>query len=123
LSAPVDYEFEFGLGDMVINEPDLPLPSAREPLFVVKPIDKYEPPKLHEDEKAIFKPDPLAPITKILSNTPTSHKQRSEITRSLSPEDLKKILAGPVKIDFGTIYVNSMMKRTFSVKNELRYAI
>lgn len=36
---------------------------------------------------------------------------------------MKKIYCGPIKIDFGTIYVNSTQFRTFTVKNDLRYSI
>jgi len=39
----VDYEFEFGLGEQLIAEPDLPLPISKEGLFVIKPIEQYEP--------------------------------------------------------------------------------
>lgn len=120
LSAPVDYEFEFGLGDQIIVEPDLPLPTSKQPLYVVKAIDKYEPPRLHEDQRVIFKPDPDVVITKILPKEPTTHKQKLEISNSLSPDQLIKILAGPTKIDYGTIYVNSIMKKTFTIKNELK---
>lgn len=38
-------------------------------------------------------------------------------------EDLKLINSGPSKIDFGNIYVNCEMRRTFSVMSNLRGAI
>ena len=36
---------------------------------------------------------------------------------------MKRIQAGPIKIDYGTIYINTPMSRTFFIHNNLRYAV
>lgn len=41
----------------------------------------------------------------------------------LSAEMLQKIEAGPVRIDFGVIYIKSRMSKSFFVKNDLRTSI
>lgn len=102
---------------------DVDFKIKKDPLFVVKPIEQYEPIKVQEEEIVKFKADPNQPVKRLLSARPQSHKQVRDVHLELSPEELKKIYAGPIKIDFGTIYVNTIMYKTFSVKNDLRNAI
>ncbi len=35
---PIDYEFIYGLGEKGLDSPRMPLPSLKDPLYVVKPI-------------------------------------------------------------------------------------
>ena len=41
----------------------------------------------------------------------------------LKGEELKKIQAGPVQIEFGKVFVKSKISRTFHIKNDLRNTI
>ena len=41
----------------------------------------------------------------------------------LTGEELKRIQAGPVEIDFGKVFIKSEISRTFHIKNDLRTAI
>jgi hypothetical protein len=70
VSAPVDYEFEFGLCEQLIMEPDLELPVSKEGVFVIKPIEQYEPLSKYEGEKVVFKADSNEPVKRILSSRP-----------------------------------------------------
>lgn len=55
-SPPHDYEFELGMMETGVIEPELPLPPNTDGLFVTRPIDKYEPLK---GANSLFCPDPL----------------------------------------------------------------
>lgn len=95
-----------------IQEPKLSLPEAKDTLFVTKPIDKYEPVKLAKksDGKQIqFNPDPNTVSKKKFPSEPKTHSEIRDTTMELTPEMLQKINSGPVRIDFGTIYIKSKM--------------
>ena len=94
---------------------------AKETLFVTMPIDTYEPYK--QDDVRTFEPDPNIPIKKKFSSEPKNHSEIRDVTTSLSGLQLQKIFAGPIHIDFGNVYVNSEMVKTFRVRNDLRTAI
>ena len=42
-TVPMDYEFQLGMMETGIMEPELALPPNLDGLFVTRPIDKYEP--------------------------------------------------------------------------------
>lgn len=121
-NAPEDIEFRLGMMHTGICEPELSLPDAADGLFVTRPIDKYEP-LSSANEKDIFKPDPLQPMKKKLPSQPQTHRDIRDINMELKGEELKKIQAGPVRIDFGNVFVKSKISRTFHIKNDLRSAI
>lgn len=52
-----------------------------------------------------------------------THKEKREVAMELTGEELKKIQAGPVEIDFGNVFVKSEIARTFHIKNDLRTSI
>jgi len=41
----------------------------------------------------------------------------------LTGEELKRIQAGPVEINFGKVFVKSKISKTFHIKNDLRTSI
>ena len=59
---PIDYEFAVGMTENGIDQPKLRLPEAKNPLYVTKPIDNYEPMKAEKQidgkVKKSFNPDP-----------------------------------------------------------------
>lgn len=119
--APRDKEFEARLLDTNIRPPTMGLPEMRDQLFVTKPIGSYEP---HiEEATKMFHPDPLAPVRKYFPTQPLTHKEIRDIALELSGEQLQKVLVGPVKMDFGEVYVKSRKTMTFHVKNDLRNSI
>jgi hypothetical protein len=123
---PIDYEFQVGMIEHGIAEPQLNLPEAKDTLFVTKPIDKYEPvkPVTKSDGKQVpFNPDPNTVSKKKYPSEPKTHSEIRDTTMELTPEMLQKINAGPVRIDFGVIYIRSRMSKTFFVRNDLRTSI
>ena len=42
-NGPIDYEFETGMIDTKIKKQNIPIPNAKERLFVTKHIADYEP--------------------------------------------------------------------------------
>lgn len=102
-----------------VIEPELPLPPNNDGLYVTRPIDKYEPPSQVND-KGFFNPDSMQPVRKKFPANPSTHRDMRDINMDLTGEELKKIQAGPVIIDFGKVFVKSRISRTFQVKNDLR---
>ena len=70
---PKDLEFEMGLAEQLINEPELVLPTKKDALFVIKPIAEYEPPSRVECERGTFTANPTLPVRRILSAKPKNH--------------------------------------------------
>lgn len=125
--APVDYEFEVGMIEQGINEPDMRLPEVKDTLFVTKPIDKYEPLRAEKQVDGVivnkFEPDPNQIIRKKFSHEPKTHSEIRDTLMELTAEMLQKINAGPVRIEFGSVYIKSKMIKTFYIKNDLRTSI
>jgi hypothetical protein len=118
----MDYEFQLGMMETGMMEPGLGLPPNQDGLFVTRPIDKYEPLQ-SANEKTIFKPDPTQPMKKRFPAAPLTHRDIRDINMELQGEELKKIQAGPVEIDFGRVFIKSKITRTFHIKNDLRSSI
>lgn len=55
-TVPLDVEFELGMMDTKVYPPSENLLTTRDPLFVSKPIGKYEPQR--EEIAKLFNPDP-----------------------------------------------------------------
>ncbi|EAR97253.2 flagellar associated protein (macronuclear) [Tetrahymena thermophila SB210] len=121
IGAPVDLEFELGMMDPKIEPPMLDLPPSKDPLFVLKPIGDYDP--IQDQIKKVFDPNPDAIIKKLLPEKAVDHKDVKGVHKELTGQELKCIQSGPTVIDFGEVYVNSRVQKTFSVKNDLRDAI
>ena len=64
---------------------ELPLPDAKEDLYVNKPIGKYLPSRLVDNQKS-FKPDPNTLIKKKWHSKPSAHKEVREIAAKLTGE-------------------------------------
>ncbi|EWS70940.1 flagellar associated protein, putative (macronuclear) [Tetrahymena thermophila SB210] len=121
--APIDYAYEVGMIQNRLDTPELPLPISNEPLYVNKPIGKYEPYAQNQENMKSFNPDPNVIIKKKWHSKPQNHKEIREISMKLQGEQLQKIFAGPVFIDFGPVYVKSTIQKTFTIRNDLRTAI
>ena len=119
---PFDMEFWFKMAsDVDLGEPNITVPNQRDPLWVNKPLGKYEP--IGEVKNEQFKPDPNKPGKKKFSPHPASHAEERDVHLELSPDMLQKVFSGPKSIDFGHIYKKSRASKYFSVKNELRTSI
>lgn len=102
------------------------LPDIKDTLFVTKPIDRYEPLRSKKQDGQLvvsFNPDPNQVVKKKFHSQPQTHSEIRDINIELTSEMLQKIQAAPVKIDFGSIYVNSKMTKTFYIRSDLRTAL
>ncbi|CAD8106047.1 unnamed protein product [Paramecium primaurelia] len=124
LDPPIDYEFAVGMNDDVYEQ-NLNLPDANESLFVTKPIYHYEPQTRVKEGNVIkpFDPDPKTVPKKKFPSEPKTHSEIRDTTTELNAQQLLKICAGPVKMEFGNIFVKSMAIKYFYVRNELRSSI
>ena len=71
----------------------------------------------------IFRPDPTKPVKVTFPSEPKSQAEMKDTTRELTPEELQRVFAGPITIDFGSIYIKSRASRYFSIQNQLRTSI
>lgn len=100
--------------------PKLEVPKTIDPLFVVKPLGKYEPNDKEDMEK--FYPDANVKLRRLPEST-AIHAINREINQNLTNELLKHIQAGPTEIDFGKVFVNSRSKKYFHIKNQMKFVV
>lgn len=112
--------------DNVLDSPRLKLPEAKEDLWVLKPVGKYEPTTVEdnfENKKINFDPD-MHPKEKELekySRFPRTHKEKKDCEMDLDGFDLQKIQIGDKgELDFREVFIKSEMTRTFWIRNNLR---
>jgi len=120
-NPPPDINFILGIYPKENKLPKLKVPMKTDTLYVTKPIDRYEP--IIETQSQIFNPDPMQRIKRKFPPEPKSHAEIRDCSQELTGVLLQKIYAGPVEIDFKSIYVKSKEIRTFSVRNDLRSSI
>ena len=120
-NPPPDYTFMLGIYSRESKLPKLKSQNKMETLYVNRPIDRYEP--VVELQSQIFNPDPSQRIKHKFPPEPKSHAEIRDCNQELTGPMLQKIYAGPVEIDFKSIYVKSKEVRTFSVRNDLRSSI
>ena len=131
-----------------LDTPKLRLPTPRDKLWVASPIGQYESIAMEEyvkkdigktpddiyDEK-FFKKKNLEDdgyhnynILQVKNKTreekvgdiPRTHQEIRECSMELSGEDLQKIQVGTKEINYGQIFINSEISKTFWIKNNLR---
>ena len=125
-----------------LESPKLRLPEPKDKLWVVKPVGQYEPLYMEEsinqaigktpddmpEEKYENKKNNLINIfrkNKIIDETktgdiPRTHQEIRECSLELSGEELQRIQVGTKELDFGQIFKNSEISKTFWMKNNLR---
>ena len=130
-----------------LESPKLILPEPSDKLWVAAPIGQYEPAYMEQNiKKDIGKtPDDMYEESefkkKSLSNDgyynfniyqikngkeekggdiPRTHQEIRECSMELNGEELQKIQVGTKEINFGQIFINSEISKTFWIKNNLR---
>lgn len=107
------------------ESPKLQIPEVKENLWVLKPIGKYEPESLYENNdtgKDIMDTN-KRPSEKLPSLNPTTHKEKKDCEMELDGFALQKIIVGTKEtreIDFGDVFKNSEMYKTFWIRNNSR---
>ena len=82
---PIDYEYEFGLtAKPRTDSPKLSLPTQKENLFVLKPIDRYEP--THIKSSQGFHPDPNSKLKRKYPSEPKTHAEIRDCEIELNGE-------------------------------------
>ncbi len=69
-----------------LEEPNLELPEAKDPLFVMKPIGNYEP--IKQEAQKNFKPNVDEIVKKRFPEKPVTHKDVRDIHLELDGEAL-----------------------------------
>jgi hypothetical protein len=123
-----------------VDSPKVPMLKEPEPLWVVKPIGKYEPKQIGDPlekkdqmygvdvrpekirekmlkEKSLPR-DAMIPIEK-----PRNNKEAKECNLELNGEALQHVHVGCEEINFGDIFKSSEVYKTFWVRNNLRSSI
>lgn len=108
--------------DNICDSPRFNLPEAKEHLWVVKPIGKYEPISTIDTidtKRQVLDPD-VKPPEKLPDLVPKTHKEKKDCEMELSGEDLQKIQIDTKDLIFGDVFKSSDMSKTFWIKNNLR---
>ena len=131
-----------------LDSPKLRLPTPKDKLWVASPIGQYESLAMEEyvkkdigktpddmyDENMTKKKDLVTDgynnynIYQVKNKTkegkggdiPRTHQEIRECSMELSGEDLQKIQVGTKEINYGQIFINSEISKTFWIKNNLR---
>ena len=113
-------------GNRLIS-PKLKLPEPKDSLWVLKPVGKYEPIFMEDNNKKTLNksPDDLPETFEIKNKMetgeiPRTHQEIRECNLQLSGEDLQKIQVGCKEMKMGQIFKNSERAQTFWVKNNYR---
>lgn len=114
---PVDLEFVLHDGPR-IDSPKLKLPQQKDNLYVDRHIDKYEPTIIMEEKQFIHNPNQQ--LKKQFHSEPRTHIETRDCQMELSGDKLQKIRISPQIIEFNTLFVKSMAKKTWGIKNDLR---
>jgi len=118
---PFDFDFIFGTQTIPMDRPKYALPDPHDPLFVTKPLGRYEPASGTKVE--VFQPDPNKSYKKMFPSEAGSQAEKRDIMKELNAEELQKVFVGPTTIDFGIVYVKSKVHKFFAVKNNLKTSI
>lgn len=118
---PIDYEFIYGPYVRLSESPKLQNTTEKDTLFVSKPIKGHEPLKTLESQR--FVPNILANIKKPFPERPRNHAEMRDCAMDLDAKQLQKVFAGPKSLKFGVIYIKSVAKRCFTIRNDLKTCI
>lgn len=89
----------------------LVLEKRNDPLFVLKPVDRYEP--SIEAQSLAFNPDPMQKIKRKFPRKPKSHAEISDCGRELTGAMLQKVINIDLNILINIIY-NFFQKISFN---------
>lgn len=107
------------------DSPHLQIPEVQEQLWVIRPIGKYEPitsNDIHDVGKDTLDPN-KRPSEKLANLTPKTHKEKKDCEMELDGFSLQKVIVGTREsreIDFGDVFKNSEMYKTFWIRNNSR---
>jgi len=95
-----------------IAGPKISLPTQVDPLYVEKPVGRYEP--MYQDGEKILqrnekesRQDGNKILKKVWSSKPKTAAEEHDIKQELTGEQLQKILTVPGQMNFGKVFVKS----------------
>jgi hypothetical protein len=100
----------------LIKEPHLSLNPSSSPFLPSNSLSGSQSTKSSSHNS--FKPDPFLPCKKKLQSEPKTNQDIRHCQAVLTGLELQRILTGPNRINFGTIFVKSKVTQTFWVKND-----
>ena len=110
--------------DLQMAEPKFEFVQEVDPLYVEKPIGKYEPTATNLDRTRARKQQADNRIVKKkFKAEPTTQNELRDCQVELTGEQLQKIIAGPQKINFKNVFVKSETTKSFNISNDLRQNI
>lgn len=120
----IEKDPDLGMDSRGPPTPKLSLPDQVDPLFVEKPIGKYEPSpsgltRLRHRREA----DQDRLVKRKWKAEPQTQAEVRDCSVELTGEQLQKINAGPQQINFKTVFVKSSTTKSFLVANDLRQHI
>jgi len=119
----IEKDPDLGMGGNMPS-PRLQVPALVDPLYVEKPIGKYEPSqsnlaRLRHRREA----DQDRVVKRKWKAEPQTQAEVRDCSIELTGEQLQKINAGPQQINFKTVFVKSSTSKSFIVTNDLRQHI
>ena len=107
--------------ELQMAEPKFEFVQDVDPLYVEKPIGKYEPTATNLDRMRARKQQADNRIVKKkFKAEPTTQNELRDCQVELTGEQLQKIIAGPQKINFKNVFVKSETTKSFNISNDLR---
>ena len=107
--------------ELQMQEPKFEFVQEVDPLYVEKPIGKYEPTATNLDRMRARKQQADNRIVKKkFKAEPTTQNELRDCQVELTGEQLQKIIAGPQKINFKNVFVKSETTKSFNISNDLR---
>jgi len=119
----IEADPDIGLDDFNITYKEPQLSTEQYPLYVEKPIDRYEPIQADMSKRHQVTFDENRLIRKKGKPEPNTQAEVRDCSEELDGTKLQKISAGPQAIDFKNVFVKSTTTKGFTVRNDLRQCI
>jgi hypothetical protein len=109
------------------STPKLLVPTTVDPLYVTKPLGKYEPSHAAAGPSQVRggrgQADQERVVKRKWKAEPQTQAEVRDCGTELTGEQLQKIGAGPQQVNFRTVFVKSTTSKSFIVTNDLRQHI
>ena len=105
-------------GKLALMPPRLRVPEGKEPLWQVRTVRPDGSVALRVSEaRKVLNPDKI--FSSKFKTAPTTHSEKIDAARSLTPDELEAVVCGPPIIDVGETILKHEFKKTWGVVNGL----
>jgi hypothetical protein len=109
-------------GKLGLKPPHLRMPESSDPLWLVRTVKATGSVTIREKEaRKMLNPDKV--FASKFKLTPTTHAERIDATRQLTPDELASVICGPPTIDIGETLIKHPFKKTWGVINGLSTSV